>query len=61
MKKLVLRLEALAVESFPAVADNGAAAENAAPKGTVAAHEAARTLPLEDCFWSAFPTCGIYC
>lgn len=55
MKKLALRLEDLAVESFPATA------ADATPKGTVAAHEAARTLPLEDCFRSLFPTCGIYC
>ncbi|HEX2204606.1 MAG TPA: hypothetical protein VHG91_14955 [Longimicrobium sp.] len=56
MKKLSLHLDDLAVESFPV-----APSDADAPKGTVAAHEAARTLPLESCFWSAFPTCGIYC
>ena len=54
MKKLKLDVEQLNVESFQAEAP---ARER---QGTVQAHEQ-RTLPLDQCFWSAFPTCGIYC
>jgi hypothetical protein len=54
MKKLKLDVEQLNVESFQAEAP---ARER---QGTVQAH-AARTLPLDQCFFSVFPTCGIYC
>jgi hypothetical protein len=53
MQKLKLDLETLAVQTFDV-------AEESAQRGTVQAH-VAPTLPVEDCFRSVFPTCGIYC
>ena len=54
MKKLRLNLDELNVDSFEA------AAPAQAERGTVQAHEQ-RTLPLDQCFFSVFATCGIYC
>lgn len=54
MKKLKLDVEQLNVESFQAAAPAGER------RGTVQAHEQ-RTLPLDQCFFSVFATCGIYC
>lgn len=54
-RKLKLDPEELRVESFQP------APEAPAARGTVVGQEAARTLPLNDCFFSLFPTCGIYC
>jgi hypothetical protein len=53
MQKIKLDLEVLVVESFEAAA-------LPAERGTVQANEAP-TLPVQDCFFSVFPTCGIYC
>jgi hypothetical protein len=56
MKKLKLQVDALRVESFPVAAPAGE------KPGTVRAHEAeAPTQPVQYCFFSVFPTCGIYC
>ena len=59
MTKLKLDVDELRVATFEPAADA------AAPRGTVAAHEAATTTcptwPLLQCPHSAFPTCGIYC
>lgn len=56
MKKLKLQVDELRVETF------AVAAQAAGERGTVRAHEpAAATLPVQDCFRSLFPTCGIYC
>lgn len=56
MEKIKLNVEALRVESFAVTA--AAAGE----RGTVRAHEAAApTMPIEYCFRSLFPTCGIQC
>jgi hypothetical protein len=55
IRKLKLNPEELRVESFEA------APKAPDARGTVVGQEAARTLPLNDCFFSVFPTCGIYC
>jgi hypothetical protein len=56
MKKLKLQVDALRVETF------AVAAEAAEARGTVQAREAqAPTMPVEYCFRSLFPTCGIQC
>jgi hypothetical protein len=55
MQKIKLDIEALDVQSFQVTPD----AENGS-RGTVQAHQAP-TLPVEECFRSVFPTCGIYC
>lgn len=56
MKKLKLQMDDLRVETF------AVAAHSAEKHGTVRAHEAeAPTMPVEDCFFSLFATCGIYC
>lgn len=56
MTKLKLRMDELRVESFPVTAHAAEA------HGTVQAHEAAApTMPIEYCFRSLFPTCGIQC
>lgn len=59
MKKLKLQMDELRVETFAVAAVAAVVAEE---RGTVRAHEpAAATLPVQDCFRSLFPTCGIYC
>jgi hypothetical protein len=56
MKKLKLQVDDLRVETF------AVAAPDAEERGTVRAHEpAAATLPIQECFRSLFPTCGIQC
>jgi hypothetical protein len=55
MTKLKLRMDELRVESFPVEV------RAAEARGTVRAHEAAPTMPVEYCFRSLFPTCGIQC
>lgn len=56
MTKLKLQIDALRVETF------SVAAPPAEKRGTVQAHEAAApTQPVQYCFFSVFPTCGIYC
>jgi hypothetical protein len=56
MKKLKLHVDELRVETF------AVAAQSADARGTVRAHEPeAATLPLQECFRSLFPTCGIQC
>lgn len=56
MKKLKLQMDDLCVETF------AVAAQAAPERGTVQGHApAAATLPVQDCFRSLFPTCGIYC
>lgn len=56
MKKLKLQVDELRVETF------AVAAQAPEERGTVRAHEPqVATLPLEVCFRSLFPTCGIYC
>ena len=57
MTRMSLRVEELRVESF--AVQPGDARRGPAVLGDDQA--AARTLPLEDCFRSVFPTCGIYC
>ncbi|HYW10211.1 MAG TPA: hypothetical protein VE913_24815 [Longimicrobium sp.] len=54
-RKLKLDPEELRVESFQP------APEPVAGRGTVVGQEAPPTLPLNQCFFSLFPTCGIYC
>ncbi|HST60712.1 MAG TPA: hypothetical protein VLK84_18575 [Longimicrobium sp.] len=56
MKKLKLQIDELRVETF------AVAAQTAETRGTVQAHDAAApTMPVQYCFFSLFPTCGIYC
>jgi hypothetical protein len=56
MKKLKLQIDELRVETF------AVAAQAAKERGTIQAHGAeAPTMPLDVCFRSVFPTCGIYC
>jgi hypothetical protein len=55
MQKIKLDVEALDVQTFQVAPD-----ADTASLGTVQAHEAP-TKPVQDCFFSVFPTCGIYC
>jgi len=55
MQKIKLDIETLEVQTFQVTPD-----ANADSRGTVQAHQAP-TLPVQDCFRSVFPTCGIYC
>ncbi|HEX8320951.1 hypothetical protein [Longimicrobium sp.] len=55
MQKIKLDIEALDVQTFQVTPD-----ADTGSRGTVQAHQAP-TLPVQDCFRSVFPTCGIYC
>ncbi len=56
MQKIKLDIEALNVQTFKVTPDS----DPGSSRGTVQAHQAP-TLPVQDCFFSLFPTCGIYC
>lgn len=55
MQKIKLDVENLDVQTFQVTPD-----ADTGSRGTVQAHQAP-TLPVQDCFFSLFPTCGIYC
>jgi hypothetical protein len=55
MQKIKLDPETLRVQTFEV-----APRDDSASRGTVQAHQAP-TLPLQDCFFSVFPTCQFHC
>lgn len=56
MQKIKLDVETLDVQTFQVTPD-----ADTGSRGTVQAHQFAATKPLQDCFFSLFPTCQIYC